>query len=57
MKGESNQGQLGREGGGQVVGAGGEEVDVGQGGDGGVGGRPFHFRNNKPSGNVSSLPM
>ena len=53
MYGESNQGQLGRENKGQVVGGGGEEGgDVGRGGDGGVGGL-YIFRNNIPSGKMS----
>ena len=52
MKGESSQGQLGRESEGQVVGGCGEEVGVGRGVDGGVGG-PFTFRNSKPSGKMS----
>ena len=55
MYGESNQGQLGRENKGQVVGGGGEEGgDVGRGGDGGVGGL-YIFRNNIPSGKMSNI--
>ena len=56
MKGESSQGQLGREVEGQVVGGCGEEVGVGRGVDGGVGG-PFNFRNSKPSGKMSSFGL
>ena len=56
MKGESSQGQLGQESEGQVVGGCGEEVGLGRGGDGGVGG-PFTFRNSKPSGKMSNIVM
>ena len=53
---ESSHGQLGREGGGQVVGGGGEQVGgVGEGGDGWVGQvSNLNFRTNIPSGNESS---
>ena len=52
---ESSHGQLGRKGGGQVVGGGGEQVGgVGEGGDGWVGQvSNLNFRTNIPSGNES----
>ena len=52
---ESSHGQLGRKGGGQVVGGGGEQVGgVGEGGDGWVGQvSNLNFRTNIPSGNKS----
>ena len=56
---ESSHGQLGREGGGQVVGGGGEQVGgVGEGGDGWVGQvSNLNFRTNIPSGNKSSCSL
>ena len=54
---ESSHGQLGREGGGQVVGGGGEQVGgVGVGGGGWVGQvSNLNFRTNIPSGNESNI--